>query len=364
MDKKTVTININGKNIRCASDKTVMDVAKENGIDIPSLCYHPDFAAKGNCRICLIEDKKTRGLFTSCTTRVEQGMVIATNSNKVKKARNLNVELIFSEHIQKCNTCVQRLNCQLLELAQKYDINVTRFDDRKGKRKSYKLGNAVELDGSQCIDCRNCIHTCQILQNIYYLKLQKKGHHQEVAPVRDKNIGCIYCGQCTVHCPVAAAQEQQQWQEVEKKLKNKKKVVIAQFAPSIRVSFGEEFDMGYGKIVTDQVVGALKELGFDYIFDVNFGADVTTMVEAHELLERLKNKKNIPMLTSCCPAWVKYAEFYYPQLLANMTTSRSPHIHLGGIIKTYWAQKMNINPKNIEVVSVMPCTAKKFEAIL
>jgi NADH-quinone oxidoreductase subunit G/NADP-reducing hydrogenase subunit HndD len=161
---------------------------------------------------------------------------------------------------------------------------------------------------------------------------------------------------------VGAAQEQQQWREVEKKLKNKNKVVIAQFAPSIRVSIGEEFGMGHGRIVTDQVVGALKELGFDHVFDVNFGADITTMIEAHELLDRLKTKESLPMITSCCPAWVKYAEFYYPQILPYLTTSRSPHIHLGGVIKTYWAQKMGIKPKDIEIVSVMPCTAKKFEA--
>jgi NADH-quinone oxidoreductase subunit G/NADP-reducing hydrogenase subunit HndD len=340
-----------------------MEAAHANGIDIPGLCYHPDFEAKGNCRICMVEIKNKKKLVASCHTGAEEGMEILTNSKKVRDSRNLNIELLFSEHIQECGRCVWKIDCKLLDLAKKYDIDITRFDNRKKKRKTYKFGNAVELDGSQCIDCRNCVHACQLLQNINYLQVAGKGYKQEVKPVQDKKIDCIYCGQCAVHCPVGAAQEQTQWREVEKKIKRKDRVVVAQFAPSIRVSIGEEFGMGHGRIVTDQVVGALKRLGFDHVFDVNFGADVTTMVEAEELLERLQEDKNMPMITSCCPAWVKYVEFYYPELIPNLTTSRSPHIHLAGLIKTYWAKKMNIDPAKIDVVSVMPCTAKKFEAI-
>jgi NADH-quinone oxidoreductase subunit G/NADP-reducing hydrogenase subunit HndD len=373
-----IKIKINRQEIICSPDKNIYKVAKENGIFIPGLCGHPDFPAKGNCRVCVVEIKGRKNLVTSCSTKVEAGMEIVTDSERVKKARNLNIELIFAEHIEKCPTCIWRYNCPLLNLADRYKIEITRFPDRKGKRKIYKFANAVEIDGTQCIDCRNCLDSCSMLQKINYLELKGKGHNQEIVPVSDKKVDCIYCGQCAVHCPVGAAQEQTHWEMVEKAIKEKggrlggaDKIIAAQFAPSIRVSIGEEFGLPHGKIMTGQVVSGLKKLGFDYVFDVNFGADITTMVEVEELLERIntspqpspsKGEGVLPMMTSCCPAWVKYIEFYCPELISNLTTSRSPHIHSGAIIKTFWAQKMNINPKNIIVVSVMPCTAKKFEA--
>ncbi len=369
---KKVKIKIDNKTIDCLPDKTIMEVAHENGIDIPGLCNHPDFPPKGNCRICVVEVKGRDKLVTSCTTKVEEGMVIKTNTEKVKRVRNLNIELIFAEHIEKCEDCIWQVNCALLNLARKYNIKITRFRDRKGNRKVYKFANAVEIDGTQCIDCGNCIDACSLLQNIHYLELKGKSHDQEIVPVKDKpyskalrrgkRIDCIYCGQCAVHCPVGAAQEQSHWEMVEKAIDDKRKIVVAQFAPSIRVSIGEEFGLPYGKIVTEQVVAGLRNLGFDYVFDVNFGADVTTMVEAEELIERLNNGSTMPMFTSCCPAWVKYVEFYHPELIPNLTTARSPHMHSGGLIKTYWAKEINLSTKNIIVVSVMPCTAKKFES--
>jgi NADP-reducing hydrogenase subunit HndD len=370
---KRIKIKINGREIICPEKTTVMQAAKIIGLELPSLCYHPDLTVRANCRICVVEIKGRRCLATACSTLVEDGMEIMTDTARVKRSRNLNIELIFAEHIERCPTCIWRVNCQILELADKYKIEIKRFSDRKGKRKVYRFANAVEIDGTQCIDCRNCIEACSTLQKINYLELKGKGINQEVVPVtaksrlpfiksKDRRVDCIYCGQCAVHCPVGAAQEKSDWHLVEKVLKDKNKIVVAQFAPSIRVSIGEEFGLKQGKIMSGQVVSALRRLGFNYVFDVNFGADITTMVEAEELIEKIKHGGTMPMFTACCPAWVKYIEFFRPDLIPNLTSARSPQIHSAGLIKTYWSAKMKIKPKNIVVVSIMPCTAKKFEA--
>lgn len=358
---KKFKIKINGKACPALAGQSVLKVALDNGIEIPALCYHCDFPPKANCRICVVEIKGQKKLQTSCSTLASPGMEVITDSPRVKKVRNLNIELLFAEHIEKCATCVWRFQCPLLHYAEKYKLVVKRFSERKAKRPIYRFANAVELDSSQCIDCRNCVDACA-LQKINYLEIKGKGENQEILPSRKKDVHCILCGQCALHCPVSAAQEQTQWEAVEKELKNPNRIVVAQFAPSVRVSIGEDFGLPHGSVVTGKITAALKELGFDYVFDVNFGADITTMVEAEELVERLTKGGQLPMLTSCCPGWVNFVEYYHPELIPNLTTSRSPHIHLGGVIKTYWAHKLGVEPKRIVVVSIMPCTAKKYEA--
>jgi NADH-quinone oxidoreductase subunit G/NADP-reducing hydrogenase subunit HndD len=362
MPEKKLKLKINGKSVSCLPGTTILQAAKTIGIDIPALCQHDDFPSQANCRVCVVEIKGRKCLSTSCSTLVESGMEITTDSDRVKRARSMNLELIYAEHVEKCADCIWRFECKLLEFASKYKLKLTRFNDRKGKRQTFRFANAVEIDGTQCIDCRNCIEACSQLQGIDFLEMKGKGAAQEVVPTADKTKHCILCGQCALHCPVSAAQEQAHYPEVEALLKDDSYITVAQFAPSIRVSIGEDFGMEPGENVTGQVVTALRQLGFDYVFDVNWGADVTTMVEAQELIERIQNKGVLPMMTSCCPAWVNFVEFYRADLIPNLTTSRSPHIHSGGIIKTFWAKEKGIDPKKIRVVSIMPCTAKKYEA--
>lgn len=356
-------VKINNKKVRFEKGETVLELIRASGFDVPTLCHHPDLKVQANCRICAVEIKGCKSLMTACSTLAEEGMEIFTDTDRVQKARLLNLELIFAEHDIKCATCTFRFDCELLKLAAKYKIKINRFVSRKAKRKVYKFANAVEIDSSQCIDCRNCVEVCSTIQKINYLEISGKGTDQEVAPVKDKKTACIYCGQCALHCPVASAQEQYHGDQVEQALRNKNKIVVAQFAPSVRVALGEEFGLPYGTNCEGKIVSALKKLGCRNVFDVNFGADLTTLVEAEELLEKLDDKKAVlPMMTSCCPSWVAYVEFYHPELVPNLTTSRSPHIHLAGAIKTYWAQKNKLKARDIVVVSIVPCTAKKYEA--
>lgn len=353
---------IDKKKIEAKKNETILAVAQRVGIDIPYLSFNPELRGKGGDRVALVEVKGESKLMSAETTKVREGMIIFTNSSKVQRFRRLNLELIFASHIEKCADCTLRFNCRLLELARLQQIKISEFSDRKALRKTYRFSTAVEIDGTQCIDCGNCIEACA-LQGINFLQFTGKGYQQELKPTNDKSRVCIHCGQCTNVCPVAAAQEQLEWPQVEKVLADKTKIVVAQFAPAARVSIGEEFGMKQGTDCTKKINTALKELGFAYSFDINFGADITTMIEAEELLQRLKNKKNLPLFTSCCPAWVTYTESYYPELLPHLTTARSPHIHSAGAIKTYFAKKKGLDRRQIKVVSIVPCTAKKQEAV-
>ncbi|MCD6550473.1 iron hydrogenase small subunit [bacterium] len=360
MKKKSFYIFINGKKIKAKKGETILEVARKNNIEIPTLCYHPDLKEKASCRICVVEIKGKNRLVTSCSTEVQEGMEILTNSRRVKKARKINLELLFSQHKEECYDCVWQNNCQLLELAKKYKVTINRFKDRKTNYPVYQFGPAIIFDSSKCIDCRNCVEICE-KQGVGFLEVKEtKDHHLfKVVPRKDKV--CVYCGQCLIHCPAGAFEGVGEFEEIEKPLNEKNKIVVVQFAPSIRTSIGEEFGMAYGEVVTGKIAAVLKKLGFDKVFDTSVGADFTTTEESKEIVERIKSNKNLPSLTSCCPAWVRYIEYYYPEFIHNLTTVRSPQVILGGLIKTYWAEKQKINPKNIVVVSIMPCIAKKYE---
>lgn len=359
---KTIHININNKSIACKEGETVLRVAIRNKIDIPHFCYHEDLPVDSNCRACLVETKSDGRVVTSCNLKVQSGMKISTNSPKVKKLRTENMELLFAGHQKICQKCKKGYFCKTAEVMKKHKITGSKYSKCPLKDPIHKLGDAAEFDPKSCISCNKCVEICKKI-GIGFLKLKGKGAKTHVTYNCDPEVDCIYCGQCTAHCPVAAVREQNHLDDVIKLLKNKKgRIVIAQMAPSVRASIGEEFGLPPGKNMEGQMYTALRKMGFDYIFDVNMGADITTYVEAEELIHRIKENKHLPMFTSCCPGWVKYVEFYHPELIPHLTDVRSPQIHSGGAYKTWWAEKAGIDPKKIVVVSFMPCTSKKYEA--
>lgn len=360
-------ITINKKALEAKAGQTILEIAKENGIKIPTLCYHSDLSPGASCRLCLVEVKGKKGLHTACSLKAEEGMEITTDSVDIKRARHINLELLFAQHREECDDCIWGFDCRFLKLARDTGININRFKDRKTDFKTIKFGPALEFDTSKCIDCRNCVEACDKFASSFLevgennsSNSKRKGFF-EIIPSKNKKKDCIYCGQCIIHCPVGAFESVGEFEGVEKPLKDKTKFVVFQVAPSIRTSIGEEFDMPCGTDVTDKLAGAIKKLGADMVFDTSVGADFTTFEEAKEMIERHKSGKNLPILSSCCPSWVKYIEFFHPELIPNIATTRSPQTILGGLIKTFFAKKWNKDPKDIFVVSVMPCVAKKYE---
>jgi len=358
-------IHINGKECWANPGETILKVADREGIKIPTLCYLKGFSPTGSCRICVVEVEGQRNLIPSCAFPVYEGMRVETNSTQVRRARKTIIELLIANHPQDCLACVRNGNCSLQSLAAEYGVRSFRY---QGERRHGKLDIAspsIERDPDKCILCGRCVRICHEMQSVGAIDIAGRGFHSHVTPEFEHSLNtspCVYCGQCIVNCPVGALREKSNEKIAWNAINNPSKVVVAQIAPAVRVALGEEFGMEPGSIVTGKAVAALRRMGIDYVFDTNFSADLTIIEEANELISRLKNGGTVPMLTSCSPGWIKYIEHNYPDLLENLSTCKSPHQMQGALIKSFWAEKMNIDPKHIFVVSIMPCTAKKFEA--
>ena len=359
-----VNITIDGHKLQVPANYNILQAANEVNVHIPTLCYLKGINEIGACRMCLVEIKGARSLQASCVHPVSEGMVIYTNSPIVRKARRSNLELILSNHDMKCTTCIRSEDCELQKLTNDMNITEVLF---AGENTKYELDDdspSIVRDNNKCILCRRCIAVCKNQQSTAVIGLQNRGFKTNIGLPFGKSlndVACIMCGQCITVCPTSALREKDHINRVWNALADEKLHVIVQTAPAVRVALGEEFGMPVGSRVTGKMAAALRRLGFSKVFDTNFAADLTIMEEGYEFLERLKNNEKLPLITSCSPGWVKFCEHYFPDFTENLSSCKSPHTMFGAVMKSYYAEKNGIDPKNIFVVSVMPCTAKKFE---
>ncbi|NQU85010.1 MAG: iron hydrogenase small subunit [Mariniphaga sp.] len=369
-----INISINGFRVEVKNNSTILEAAGEQGIQIPTLCYHKDLCVAGNCRVCVVEVVGQKRLSAACATPIEEGMEILTNSLKVRNSRKHIIELLLSEHNADCTKCYRNGNCELQELASEYKIMTQDFIELV-PLKNYTIDSyspSIMKDDSKCIRCQRCVRTCSELQGVNALTVSHKGDQMKITTFFEKpmnQVVCTNCGQCINHCPTGALVEKNYIEEVWEAIADPQKHVVVQTAPAVRVGLGEELGLPSGTRVTGKMVSALKRLGFDSVLDTDFTADLTIMEEGTELLTRLKkvlvDKDEdiaLPMATSCSPGWIKYIEHMYPEYLDNLSTCKSPQQMFGALAKTYYAKARNIDPENIVSVSIMPCTAKKFEA--
>ncbi len=360
-----VHVTINGRTCEIEKDATVLEAARKANINIPTLCYLKDINKIGACRMCLVEIDGMRALQASCVMPVRDGMVIATNSKRVREARKMNLQLILSNHVRDCFQCIRNNSCELRKLAGELGIATIPFETEPTECTTDNSSPSMIRNNKKCILCRRCIAACKNIQRIEAITARNRGIHTTIGGSFDRPIDdteCVLCGQCIAACPTGALAEKRASAQVFKALDNPKKHVVVQIAPAVRAALGEEFDLPFGTNVTGKMVAAAKILGFNKVFDTNFGADLTIMEEGAELLHRIKNKGTLPMITSCSPGWIKYCEHFYPDFIDHLSTCKSPHEMFGAIIKSYYAKKENIKKDNIVTVSIMPCVAKKYEA--
>ena len=360
-----VNVKINGIAASVPKGSTILEAARQIGIEIPTLCYMKKINEIGACRICIVEANEGRGFrqVTACVYPVSEGMEVLTNTDKIQKARRTTLELILSTHEKKCLSCSRSTNCELQKLCNEYGVEESSFE---GDKPHYDLDTSTAhlvRDNNKCILCRRCVAACK-QQYVGVIGPNDRGFDTQIGQPFGLSLNetpCISCGQCTAVCPTGALTEKDDTDKVWAALADPDKYVVVQTAPSIRATIGECFGMPVGTNVEGKMVAGLRRLGFDKVFDTDFGADLTIVEEANELVERIKNGGTLPMITSCSPGWVKFCEFYYPDLIAHLSSCKSPQQMAGAVIKTYYAEKMGIDPKKMVVVSVMPCTAKKFE---
>ena len=359
-----VNIKINGMPLSVPAGSTILEAARYAGINIPTLCWMKDLNEIGACRICVVEVVRAKTLVTACVYPVNEGMEIYTNSPRVMKARKMTLELMLSTHDKKCLSCVRSENCELQKLCRDYGVeDVDAFEGENPQSPLDETTLHMVRDNNKCILCRRCVAACED-QFVGVIGPNGRGFDTHIGCAFEKDLGdvaCVSCGQCIVNCPTGALREKDQIDEVVAAIADPTKHVVVQTAPSVRAALGEEFGMPIGTNVEGKMVAALRRLGFDKVFDTDFGADMTIMEEAHEFIDRVQNGGVLPLITSCSPGWIKFCEFYYPELLPNLSSCKSPQQMQGALIKTWYAETHNIDPKDIVSVSVMPCTAKKFE---
>lgn len=360
-----LNVKINGISVSVPKGSTILDAARMAGVEIPTLCFMKDKNEIGACRICVVEANEGRGfrIVTACVYPVSEGMEVLTNTEKIQKARRTTLELILSTHDKSCLSCVRSTNCELQKLCRDYGVDSTAFEGFKPVYEKDETTPHLVRDNNKCVLCRRCVAACNE-QYVGVIGANNRGIDTAIGTpfeVGLANVPCISCGQCTVVCPTGALVEKDDTDKIWEALADPSKHVVVQTAPSIRATLGECFGMPIGTNVEGKIVAALHRLGFDKVFDTDFAADFTIVEEANELIERIKNGGTLPMITSCSPGWVKFCEYYYPDMLEHLSTCKSPQQMAGAIIKTYYAEKAGIDPKDIVSVSVMPCTAKKFE---
>ncbi|HBF87487.1 MAG TPA: ferredoxin [Bacteroidales bacterium] len=358
-------IDVNNKQINAQKGEMLLEVLKRNGIKVPTLCYIKDKFPSGACRMCVVENLKTGKLITACSSPVEEGMNVLTHSPRVVESRKTIVELLLSNHPDDCLYCVRNKNCELQSLSEELQVRERKI---RGKKNGYYMdhsGASIVRDPDKCILCGRCVRICDEVMGVSAIDFINRGSKSIIGTTFNAGLNtssCVNCGQCILVCPTGALSEKSHFVGVIDALNNPIKTVVVQYAPAISVSLAEEFNMPAGKDINGIMNAALRKIGFDKVFDTTFSADLTIMEEASELIYRIQNSGTLPMITSCCPGWIKFAEEFYPEFIPNLSSCKSPQQMLGAVIKSYWSEKSGIKPENIYSVSIMPCTAKKFEA--
>ncbi|MCP3966981.1 MAG: 2Fe-2S iron-sulfur cluster binding domain-containing protein [Lentisphaerae bacterium] len=360
------TIFVNGREVAFGDERNLLEVIRNAGIEIPTFCYHSELSIYGACRLCIV-DVDGRGIMASCSTKPEPGMVVKTDTKDIREMRKINVELLLANHKRECPSCTRSATCTLQDLARRLGVEEIRYKQLETEEEIDKSSPSLERDPNKCVLCGDCVRVCEEVQGIGAIGFVNRGANAKVAPAFDQNLNeveCVNCGQCAAVCPTGAIVPRQTRDEVWADIYNPNKKVVVQIAPAVRVALGEYFGFEPGVNIAGKLVNALKMMGFNQVYDTCFAADMTIFEEATEFIHRFTKGENLPLFTSCCPAWVKYAEIYYPEMLANVSSCRSPQQMFGSVAKKVLPEQLDVDKRDLVVVSIMPCTAKKYEAQL